>query len=107
MVSADLERDAETVVLSFGITSRAAREAVLQARALGKRVSFLGVQTLFPVPVQKIREAVRDAKRVVVAEENFGGLYRTVLATALPPVDLIGVNRVGSMIRPTEILDAL
>lgn len=107
MVSADLDDDAETVVLSYGVTSRSAREAVLRGRALGKHVSFVGVQTLFPVPVEPIRRAVGSAKRVVVAEENLGGLYRMALARTLPGVELHGVNKVGGMIRPAEILDAL
>jgi pyruvate/2-oxoacid:ferredoxin oxidoreductase alpha subunit len=77
------------------------------ARAAGRRVSFLGLLTLFPVPVLAVRAAVGDAKRVVVAEENLGGLYRSVLAGALPGVDLRGVNKLGGMIRPAEILEAL
>jgi 2-oxoglutarate/2-oxoacid ferredoxin oxidoreductase subunit alpha len=107
MVSADLDPEPETVVLSYGVTARAAREAALRARALGKRVSFVGVQTLFPVPVAAIREAAAGAKRVLVVEENMTGLYRTVLGTALPGAAIEGLHRIGSMIRPTEILDAL
>ncbi len=107
MVSEDLEDDADTVVVSYGITSRAAREAVRVAREAGLRASFLGLLTLFPVPVDAIRAAVRDAKRVVVAEENLGGLYRRALAGALPEVELRGVNKLGAMIRPDEIIEAL
>jgi 2-oxoglutarate ferredoxin oxidoreductase subunit alpha len=107
MVATDLDDEADTVVVSYGITARAAREAVRTARVAGRRVSFLGVLTLFPVPVDAIRAAVAGAKRVVVAEENLGGLYRGVLASALPGVELRGVNKLGSMIRPGEILEAL
>lgn len=107
MVSADLDAEPETVVLSYGVTSRAAREAVLRARTLGRRVSFVGVQTLFPLPIEPIRAAVRGAKRVLVVEENLTGLYRTVLGATLPGVELVGLNRIGSMISPAEIVDAL
>lgn len=107
MIATDLDGDADTVVVSYGITARAAREAVRTARAAGRRVSFLGVLTLFPVPVDAIRAAVAGAKTVVVAEENLGGLYRGVLASALPGVELRGVTKLGSMIRPGEILEAL
>ena len=51
--------------------------------------------------------AVGNAARVVVAEENLGGLYRSVLAGSLPGVKLRGVNKLGAMIRPAEILEAL
>jgi 2-oxoglutarate ferredoxin oxidoreductase subunit alpha len=107
IVSRDLQRDADTVVLSYGVTSRAAREATLRARALGKRVSFVGVQTLFPVPVEALRDAARDARRVLVVEENLTGLYRSVLGTALRGIELSGVNRIGRMISPAEIVDAV
>ncbi|MBI1733969.1 MAG: 2-oxoacid:acceptor oxidoreductase subunit alpha [Candidatus Rokubacteria bacterium] len=107
MVSRDLQADPETVVLSYGVTSRSAREATLRARALGRRVSYVGVQTLFPVPVELLRDAVRGAKRVLVVEENLAGLYRSILGTALPGVELAGLNRIGRMISPGEIVDAL
>jgi 2-oxoglutarate ferredoxin oxidoreductase subunit alpha len=106
-VSRDLQDDAETLVVSYGITSRAAREAVRLGRAMGRRLSFLGLLTLFPVPADAIREAAGTAKRVVVAEENLSGLYRQVLAGALPGIELHGVNKLGTMIRPAEILEGL
>lgn len=107
MVTRDLEDDAAALVISFGITSRAAHEAVLRGRSLGKRLSFLGLLTLFPVPAEAIRQAARTAGRVVVAEENLSGLYRRVLAETLPGVELTGVNKLGAMIGPGEILEAL
>lgn len=107
LVTADLEEGADVLVVSYGITSRAAREAMLRGRATGRRLSFLGLQTLFPVPTRAIREAARTARRVVVAEENLSGLYRRVLAEALPGTELRGVNKLGGMIRPGEILAAL
>ncbi len=107
LVDADVDDDAETVVLSYGVTSRAAREAVVRGRALGQRLSFVGVQSLFPVPVARLRHALGRARRVIVAEENLGGLYRTVLAATISGVDWVGVNKLGSMIRPGEILERL
>ena len=70
-------------------------------------MSFVGLLTLFPVPAAAVRAAVGNARRVVVAEENLGGLYRRVLAGALPGVELSSVNKLGGMIRPAEILEAL
>ncbi|MBI5628206.1 MAG: hypothetical protein HY953_04750, partial [Candidatus Rokubacteria bacterium] len=55
MVTPDLQEEADTLVVGYGITSRAAREAVLRGRAAGKRLSFLGLLTLFPIPVEAIR----------------------------------------------------
>ncbi len=107
IVTRDLQPGAESLVISFGITSRAAREAVLRGRAAGRKLSFLGIQTLFPVPVDAIREAAQGVKRVVVAEENMPGLYRRALAGVVPEITMLGVNKIGGMIRPAEILEAL
>lgn len=107
MVDADLQDDAEALVLSYGITSRAARAAVRLGRAQGRRLSFLGVLTLFPVPVGAIRAAASSARHVIVAEENLPGLYRRALAGAIPDLDFHGVNAIGHLVRPRDILEAL
>jgi 2-oxoglutarate/2-oxoacid ferredoxin oxidoreductase subunit alpha len=107
LVSRDLDEGADTLVLSYGITSRAAREAVSLGRAAGRKLSYLGVLTLFPIPTDAIREAAGSSRRIVVAEENLSGLYRHALAGALPDLTFHGVNKVGGMIRPAEILEAV
>jgi 2-oxoglutarate ferredoxin oxidoreductase subunit alpha len=107
MVTPDVQEGADTLVVSYGITSRAAREAVALARGAGRRVSFLGIQTLFPVPATAIREAARGARRVVVAEENLAGLYRRVLAGVVPDAELLGVAQIGRMIGPAQIAERL
>ncbi len=106
-VKADLQAGADTLVLSYGISSRASLQAVRMARAAGRRVSFLGVLTLFPVPLAAIREAAAGTRSVLVVEENMPGLYRRAIAGLLPEITLRGVNRLGGMIRPIEILEAL
>lgn len=106
LVDADLQAGADTLVVSFGVTSRAAREAVLQGRAAGRRLSFLGILSLFPIPVEAIRAAAKGVRRVIVAEENLPGLYRRALSGVVPELPLVGVNQLGGMIRPAQILEA-
>lgn len=107
LVRADLQEGAKTLVVSYGISSRASREAVRLARARGDAVSFLGVLSLFPVPKDAIRNAALGVEKIVVAEENLPGLYRRVLSGELPELRFVGVNKLGGMIRPAEILEAL
>jgi 2-oxoglutarate ferredoxin oxidoreductase subunit alpha len=107
LVDADLQAGADALVISYGITSRAAREAVRLGRAEGRRLSFLGLLSLFPVPVQAIRDAAATVRGVIVAEENLTGLYRRALSGAAPGLDLRGVSSLGRMIRPSDILEAL
>lgn len=95
--------DAETVVISYGVSARTSREAVKNLRKRGKRVSFLNLQTLFPIPDTQIVEAVANAKSIVVVEENMRGLYRTQIERLFLDKIVLGVNDVGRMIPPQRI----
>jgi 2-oxoglutarate ferredoxin oxidoreductase subunit alpha len=107
LVRPDLDPDASCLLVSYGITARAAREAVGVLRKEGSPVSFLQIQTLFPVPVEALNWASAGIRTVIVAEENLGGQYRAVLAPFLAGKRLLGINRIGSMISPGEIVRAI
>lgn len=97
---------ADTLILSYGISARAALAACRQLRAAGRRVSFLQLLTLFPVPAEIIRRAADGCSRVLVVEENLTGLYASVLEPLLGAERLVRVNRIGQMITPSEIVKA-
>jgi 2-oxoglutarate ferredoxin oxidoreductase subunit alpha len=103
----DPQAGARTLLLGYGVTARAMRLAVRTVRQRGGRVAGLTVQSLFPVPENELRRALHGMTRVVVAEENMSGQYRTILAPWLRDVEVVGVNKIGSMITPEEITDAV
>jgi 2-oxoglutarate ferredoxin oxidoreductase subunit alpha len=107
VVYSDLVPEAETLVISYGITARAARQAVHSARASGKKVSLLIIYSLFPVPTTMINIALEETSRVIVPEENLNGLYRSVIAPLCGERQLVGMNKIGSMITPAEILNSI
>lgn len=107
VVEADLQEGASQLVLSYGVTTRAAKDAVSLAREQGWRVSFLGIKSLFPVPRRRIIGALKGVDRIIVAEENMKGLYRSAIEACCRETTMIGVNKIGSMITPTEILSAI
>jgi 2-oxoglutarate ferredoxin oxidoreductase subunit alpha len=104
LVRPDLDPGALYLLLSYGITARAARQAVAQLRQNGTRTSFLQIQTLFPVPRRELDWALAGVHTVFVAEENLTGQYRAVLAPYLAGKRVVGINKVGSLITPTEIV---
>lgn len=106
-VVSDLQPSATTLVVSYGVTARAAQSAVIQARNAGERVSLLVIHSLFPIPVKKLTHALQGVDTVLVAEENISGLYRSVLERYCKGKKVRGVNKIGSMITPEEILVAL
>jgi 2-oxoglutarate ferredoxin oxidoreductase subunit alpha len=105
MVEAEPAPNAETLVVSYGISARAARAACRRLNANGRRVSFLQLLTLFPVPTEAIGRAAQGCARVVVVEENAQGLYASVLESVVGKDRLVQVNGVGRMITPARIID--
>jgi hypothetical protein len=105
MIDGDVQPGAESAIELRHHQSRGARGASGR-QARGRPVSFVGSRRC-SLPTDKLRAALECCKRVIVAEENHSGLYRSVLCGALPGLELIGVNAVGGMIRPEAILRAL
>jgi 2-oxoglutarate ferredoxin oxidoreductase subunit alpha len=106
-VDADLQPGAETLILSYGITARAAEGAVCQVRQAGKLISGLKVYSLWPVPEREILQAVRAVKRIIVPELNLGQYRREIERLVKSGQEVIGVNRVdGELISPAEIIAA-
>jgi len=108
LVRADLDADAEVLLISYGITARAVEETVRRARAAGQRISALTLLSLWPLPEAEIQRALEGARRVVVAELNDGQLRREVERLACGPADggvqVLGVQRLdGELITPEQI----
>ncbi len=102
----DLQDGADTLVISYGITSRSATVAVAEARAQGKKVSSLILQTLWPVSRNAIETAMQGVKRVIVPEMNLGQYILEIERLAPPGVEVIGVNKMDTrLISPSEILN--
>lgn len=107
MAAADLDPAADTLVVSYGVTAGAVREAVRRARAEGIALSSLVVQSLWPVPENALRAAGAGARRVLVPELNLGQ-YRLEVERLLPGAEVAGIDRIdGEMITPDQVLEAL
>ena len=68
----DSDPSAETLLIVYGVTARAAREALHRLRAESSKVSLLVLQTLFPVPEALLKEQMAKVRRIVVVEMNCG-----------------------------------
>jgi len=98
----DEQHEAETLLVSFGITAQACHEAVAELRNEGEKVSLLTAKTLLPVPPVYYSVCSRY-KRVIFAEENLTGQYRQLMFGIQPPAHIEGVNEFGHMISPMHI----
>lgn len=106
LLDANLEQGADTLILSYGITAQAVREAARKQRRDGGRISVVTVRSLWPVPEFQLRQALGTANRVVVAELNQGQYRREIERLLRDDQELIGVNRLdGRLLSPDQILE--
>jgi 2-oxoglutarate/2-oxoacid ferredoxin oxidoreductase subunit alpha len=103
VVKKDLQENSGTLIISFGITARTMRDAVKSARKENKKVSSLIIYSMFPIPEDEIIQCSKGCRRIVIAEENISGQYRKLIEPLLTGKEVIGVNKIGSMITPKEI----
>jgi len=105
----DDEEEARVLVVSYGMTSQAARAAVRSAREQGLRVRHLVLRTLWPAPASLLRKAAAGVERVVVPEQNLGQ-YALELERILRghPARVESVCRMDTkLLGPPRILEAL
>ena len=104
---AQMEKNANTLLITYGVTSRAAREAVNDEKRHGGSVSHLVLKTLWPVPEKVIREKAENVKRVVVVEMNLGQYVREIKRILTDKkVDFYGQMN-GELISPNQIRKVL
>ncbi len=100
--------DAEVVVVSYGITSRVAIQAIDDARKAGIKVGKLRLLTVWPFPDNRIRELASKVKAFVVPEINLGQIVYEVERAAAGRADIHLVPHAGGDVHdPQDILDKI
>lgn len=101
--------DAETIVVASGSAVSQSREAVRQAEEdMGERIGLVKIRSLRPFPTRELREACKNAKRILVPEFNCVGWLHREVCTALyghTNAEIISGPRVfGGISLPTEMI---
>jgi len=100
--------DAEHLLISYGSAARSALHVVENRRMRGERLGLLELQTLWPFPVDIIREKCLHAKSVIVVELNMGQILSSVKLAVDEPHKVFLANRIdGVFITPEDILNIL
>ncbi len=100
--------DADTAIVCFGGTARAAMDAVHEARAAGKKVGLFRPITVWPFPERQLRERLPGLKRILVVEHNHGQMLLEVQRVVGGDVLVDFLGRVdGTVISPADILAKL
>ncbi|MDO9333225.1 MAG: 2-oxoacid:acceptor oxidoreductase subunit alpha [Dehalococcoidales bacterium] len=107
-VEEDGIKGADVVVCSYGISARVATVAIQRARALGIRVGMFRLITVWPFPVERVREIAKNIKAFVVPEINYGQMALEVERAAAGRAKTILIPHMGGAVHdPETILDAI
>jgi len=97
------ENDADTLLITYGVTTRAAKAACRRLKQSGRPYSLLALKTLWPVPEKTIRKAAEKYARIVVVEMNTGQYVREI-RRVLPGKNTEFLGQMnGKLITPRQI----
>jgi 2-oxoglutarate ferredoxin oxidoreductase subunit alpha len=100
-------KNADTLLIAFGVSARAAKAVFKEQKRQGKPISLLVLKTLWPVPENVIRHAARNARRIVVVEMNLGQYVREI-ERILPRNPVVFCGQMdGRLITPARITETI
>ena len=86
-----LIEDAETIVVALGSVLGTIKDVVDSMRAEGHKIGVLGITSFRPFPLEAVRNALKDAKRIVVLEKalavGIGGIVSSNIRMALDGIE--------------------
>lgn len=98
--------EADVFVLGSGCAAAQCREAHRYAQEDGLSVGFIKVKAIRPFPADEIRDALKNAKAVIVPEHNIVGWLCKEVKAALPNGGIVveGPRVYGGMTLPVELI---
>lgn len=70
--------DADTALVSYGMSSRSALGALNMAKKEGKKLGYFRLKTIWPFPEKSIEELSKKVDKIIVVEMNLGQIYHKV-----------------------------
>ena len=102
-----IKENSDTLIITYGVTARAAEEAVESLSHAAKPVSLLVLKTLWPVPEELIRQKAAKFKKILVVEMNLGQYVREIKRIVSDKkIDFLGIMN-GTLITPDQIKEAV
>ena len=95
---------ADYIMVSYGSSARSAIHLAKERRYKGEKIGVLELQSIWPFPVELVREKCADARAVLVVEMNMGQIFAQVKAAVKKPNRVFLGNRIdGKLVTPTDI----
>jgi pyruvate ferredoxin oxidoreductase alpha subunit len=93
--------DAETIVVALGSVLGTIKDTIDELRDAGMKIGALGITSFRPFPLEAVRGALRDARRVVVLERalavGIGGIVSANVRMALSGIQLHGYTVIAGL----------
>ncbi len=98
--------DAEVFIVASGCAAAQGREAQRYAEQEGLPVGLVKVKSLRPFPEKEVREALKNAKAVIVPEHNIVGWLAKEVKSVIPNSGIVidGPRVYGGMTLPVELI---
>ena len=96
--------NADVVVMSYGITSRVAEKAIIDARKQGLKVGKARLKTVWPFADKYVEALSKKVKAIVVPELNAGQIVREVERAAKGNCKVISVPHFGGAVHKPEVI---
>lgn len=98
--------DAQSLILAYGGSARAAREAVEDLRAKGEKVGLFRPISIWPFPEKALKALLPQVKNILVTEMNAGQLGQEVERVVAGEAKVEGLYVIdGEIMTPQEIAD--
>jgi len=100
--------DAEAVIISYGITSRATLHAVKALRSQGSKVGYLRLITVWPFPEKIVHEAGQSVEKILIPEMNLGQIVHKVREAVGYGTEVISLPKIGGVMHtPQDMIEML
>ncbi len=100
--------DAEFAVVSYGITSRVALNAVRRLRKRKKKIGYLRLVGLWPFPEERLFRLGKQVEGILVPEMNLGQVYHPLREAVAGKCRVAHLPKIGGEIHtPAEIVGAV
>jgi 2-oxoglutarate ferredoxin oxidoreductase subunit alpha len=98
-------QEADVLIITFGVASRVAKEAIVRAQKEGVTSRLLRIITMWPFPEREVRQALDRARAVIIPEMNQGQMIHEVQRLNTRNVPVHPLSRFdGELITPAEIM---
>jgi len=103
----NIKENTDTLIISYGVTTRAVDDAGKTLEKKGNPVSTLSLKTLWPVPEELLIKTAKPFKRIIVIEMNLGQYINEIRRILCDKkVEFYGQMN-GVLIPPAKIMEVV